>query len=416
MTGSKAGSPDRANWNLPSPFESYPGELWDSEYGRYPKLIAELRMYELSWVLRSKPDWQRKASDPQILAKWRREALDQQESIGFDKRMTEKMIDYVLAELTGYAKIADNERGIERGCFDAIWYSDRVISNDVTERLKIAVSTLENVPQTEKDWHPGSNGQVLDLVHPSLYCIVYGRTHAYLPAQPRVPDNLLPVVAPTFEELEADWAISEVFCWMPSDFYVGMDGSVKLVSPYINNLHPAQHQPLYRVIEEILSGFIPMFDRVLGDIDNQNLATTTSRVSAGCIWGDEGREGRPDYQEYLEETGDEEIMEEKEWYDSQKIFPEAKFTLASWRRPFRQFRCVEGRFNASSNSPIFISPLNTLNMPAAVGTSRMANEHIVASGIYYYDEENITESRLSFRVPTRRPNTMGITTIFVCLL
>jgi hypothetical protein len=190
--------------------------------------------------------------------------------------------------------------------------------------LKIAVSALENVPQTKKDWHPGSNGQVLDLVHPSLYCIVYGRTHAYLPAQPRVPDNLLPVVAPSFEELEADWAISEVFCWMPSDFNVGMDGSVKLVSPYINNLHPAQHQPLYRVIEEILSGFIPMFDRVLGDIDNQNLATATSRVSAGCIWGDEGPEGRPDYDEYLEETGDdEEIMEEEDWYESQKIFPEA---------------------------------------------------------------------------------------------
>ena len=27
----------------------------------------------------------------------------------------------------------------------------------------------------------------------------------------------------------------------------------------------------------------------------------------------------------------------------------------------------------------------------------MANERIVASGIYYYDSENITESNLSFR-------------------
>jgi transposase-like protein len=34
-------------------------------------------MYELSWTLRSKPDWQRKAADPEILRKWRQEALEQ---------------------------------------------------------------------------------------------------------------------------------------------------------------------------------------------------------------------------------------------------------------------------------------------------------------------------------------------------
>jgi threonine/homoserine/homoserine lactone efflux protein len=36
------------------------------------------------------------------------------------------------------------------------------------------VEKLENVP--EKDWHPGSNGLVLDLVHPSLFCFVAGVT------------------------------------------------------------------------------------------------------------------------------------------------------------------------------------------------------------------------------------------------
>jgi hypothetical protein len=183
---------------------------------------------------------------------------------------------------------------------------------------------LENVPAVEKDWHPGSNGQILDLVHPSLYCIVYGRTHAYLRDKPRVPANLLPVAVPTFVDLD-DWIISKVFCWLPSDFSVGTDGSVKLVSPYINNLDPAKHQPLYRIIEEILSGFIPMFDRVLGDIDNQNPVHESSRVSADCIWGDDGPEGQDyeEYEEYLEGLGDdEEILGEEEYYNSKKEFPE----------------------------------------------------------------------------------------------
>ncbi|KAJ6567028.1 hypothetical protein B0H19DRAFT_1258190 [Mycena capillaripes] len=37
----------------------------------------------------------------------------------------------------------------------------------------------------------------------------------------------------------------------------------------------------------------------------------------------------------------------------------------------------------------------------------MANERIVACGIYYYDQENITEAQLSFRVPTRQPEFHG---------
>ncbi|KAJ7602384.1 hypothetical protein B0H17DRAFT_1122397 [Mycena rosella] len=57
---------------------------------------------------------------------------------------------------------------------------------------------------------------------------------------------------------------------MPSDFTVDeKDGSVKLASPYVNNLHPGLHQPLYRVIEEVLTGFVPMFERVLGDTNRE---------------------------------------------------------------------------------------------------------------------------------------------------
>ncbi|KAJ7690036.1 hypothetical protein B0H14DRAFT_3532535 [Mycena olivaceomarginata] len=352
-------------------------------------------MYTLSWAIRIKPDWQRKASDPEILSKWRQEALDQQSPLEYDKKLTEEMVtlllisnkvnlthlapsfffvrvDYILAELAGYAKIADNTRGIERGCFDAIWYSDRLISDDVTERLKIAVSVLENLPDSGRDWHPGSNEQVLDLVHPSLYCIVYDRTHAYDPHKPHVPANFLPVVVPTFGDNDsvADWSISSAFCWLPSDFSVGLDGSA-----------------LYCVIEEILGGFIPMFDR---------------RPSS-VIWGDEGPEGGPTYDEYLEELVLEEGEEppnEDEWYDSirdewkksKKILPEAvayegqlEQTLSKISLRGRTIQCIVKLAN------IHLTP------------DRMANEHIVASGIYYYDEENITEARLSFRVPTQQP-------------
>lgn len=47
---------------------------------------------------------------------------------------------------------------------------------NVRQELVEGVKALENVPEHLKDWHPGSGKQVLDLVHPSLYCYVQGVT------------------------------------------------------------------------------------------------------------------------------------------------------------------------------------------------------------------------------------------------
>ena len=54
--------------------------------------------------------------------------------------------------------------------------SDSVIPESLKLELQAAVAELEDVPDKHKDWHPESNGRVLDLVHPSLYPLVYGRT------------------------------------------------------------------------------------------------------------------------------------------------------------------------------------------------------------------------------------------------
>jgi hypothetical protein len=65
--------------------------------------------------------------------------------------------------------------------------------------------------------------------------------------------------------------VSDTFCWLPSDFSVdATDGSVKPVSPYINNLHPTKHRPLYPLIESVLSSFVPLFEHVLSQINGQD--------------------------------------------------------------------------------------------------------------------------------------------------
>jgi hypothetical protein len=49
-------------------------------------------MYELSWALRIKPDWQRKAKDPLIPRKWRGEAMEDEIDSYKQDQLTKKMV------------------------------------------------------------------------------------------------------------------------------------------------------------------------------------------------------------------------------------------------------------------------------------------------------------------------------------
>jgi CHASE3 domain sensor protein len=49
-------------------------------------------MYELSWALRTKPDWQRKAKDPEIQRKWRAEAMDEDIDAYKHEKLSKKMV------------------------------------------------------------------------------------------------------------------------------------------------------------------------------------------------------------------------------------------------------------------------------------------------------------------------------------
>ena len=58
-----------------------------------------------------------------------------------------------------------------------VYRSDNAVSPELNRELQEAVGEFESkIPEAKKDWHPGSNGQVWDLVHPSLFPLVYGRT------------------------------------------------------------------------------------------------------------------------------------------------------------------------------------------------------------------------------------------------
>lgn len=79
----------------------------------------------------------------------------------------------------------------------------------------------------------GSDKQVLDLVHPSLYPLIYGRTVLRTCDEKtgELREDLSVAPAPT----DSKHSTSLKFQWLPTDFEVAEDGKVSIKS-YINNV------------------------------------------------------------------------------------------------------------------------------------------------------------------------------------
>ena len=189
------------------------------------------------------------------------------------------MMDWIIKELQ-WKTNTFGETG-QVVAFDAgVVKSDTQIPAELQQALRDALHHLEDVAEEHKDYHPGSEKKVLDLVHPSLFPLVYGRTRV-LPDEIITPDNclgsvgqgrLLPLPMSSYKGGKKSWDYHLVFnpysCkfqWLPCDIEFTEDNGCRIIS-YINNLHPKENRKLYGVIEKILARVIPLWDTALTNV------------------------------------------------------------------------------------------------------------------------------------------------------
>lgn len=352
-----------------------------------PRTLRELDMMRCSAHIRAKPGWSDKRNDADVVARWTREAVDQ--------GLTEAQVRYVLAELGHYAALRDGRTGAEVSAVDGVWQSDTLIDDKLATRLREAVRVLEQVPEAEKDWHPGSDGQVLDLVHPSLFCLVREVSGGPEPAW-RNPTNAY-----------ARYEFSETFQWLPTDVDVSDDGEVSFRS-YVNNVHPEDHRELASVLPDVFARFRPLLENVLTDLRHPR----PLRIDADAYgWYDSepeypSRSSYPDDAAY-EEARSAWLKAYDVWYENRRpAVPDAP----AFTPP--QVPDASGRVDLRGRRLQVIVKLATVcltpDKPGYPGGSwhveGMLNERIVSTGIYYYDSENITESLLSFRTALDDPD------------
>ena len=290
---------------------------------------------------------------------------------------------------------------------DGVFKSDTIIPEELRLALQKAVVPLEDVPENEKDWHPRSDGKVLDLVHPSIYPLVYGQTTILPEATFELEDCLNQFGKGTTLEVPEvtdakEW--SNRFQWLPTEFEVPATTDDAKITSYINNLHPRKHQDLYKVIEEAVANTIPLWNQTLSAISDDRIQRQP-RIECDHDGYDKSAEPAPE----RIEGEDWEAHWEKEsaWRDRRPILqPEPKTfeppspgkngeregTSVSLRRDFG------GKIQVIVKlASIYLTPESPNYDGGSWHVEGQANENICASAIYYYESENISESLLSFR-------------------
>lgn len=167
--------------------------------------------------------------------------------------------------------------------------SDNLVPTKLRDALSEAFHTLKLDQQSAPDWHPKSGEMVQDLVHPSMFPLVYGCSKVLKEEVVGIDDaiqkwagkgDLIPkdgLVAPTNRRLHGGgynvgrgdvppqyW--SDTYQWLPANLAFQMDGKVKFTS-YINNLHPKRYSGIYETIESLIDVAMPAWDQCLASAE-----------------------------------------------------------------------------------------------------------------------------------------------------
>lgn len=175
--------------------------------------------------------------------------------------------------------------------------TDMAVSEELKAALQQAAQSLEDgIPEDQKDYDQGSYEKVVDLVHPSLLPLVYGRSRILIKDAVVGLDDFLswlgsPEVIPVPPEEDANahvvrhlwqgtgrvFAFSRRLQWPPCNVEFKEPGGCRTVS-YINNLRPDIHRSLYSIIEKIMAQIISLWNRTLTPVQRDFGAIPTRIV------------------------------------------------------------------------------------------------------------------------------------------
>ncbi|KIK62232.1 hypothetical protein GYMLUDRAFT_42178 [Collybiopsis luxurians FD-317 M1] len=364
--------------------------------GDNPRTLTDLAMSQFSWSIRSRPHWWESYQDENIREQWAESAVGKDWIVSTPSSMakvslSEKQIQYVLDELSGYVFLRDDANHCQVSCFERIWESDSLLDHSTFSSFNEALVRLR------KDKTLSTNtASALTVVDPMLHPLRYTQT---LVSQP--PFHSISLQPPP--QLTDIYTLSQKYALLPSDVYVSPSGEAKFLS-YINDINPQTHRSIYGFMQQALTSLIPLFEHTLTDLHRNN--PLMQRIPGSCRYAVWDEPEPPEYSDDEEGWVNYE-REMRHWSLNRPItlpdVPGAGYMGGLEERKFRvslkgkRLQCIV-RVEEHQTIP---------GGPSFQGTpwhvEGMRNERIVASGFIFTAVENVEDCNLQFRMAVSYP-------------
>ncbi|KAF2019444.1 hypothetical protein BU24DRAFT_419067 [Aaosphaeria arxii CBS 175.79] len=444
--------------------------------------VRELAMMSVMDRLTDKPEWYHKVFDEQIVAKWREEALEIPDEEFWKMAFAAKSqyrsdTELIVRDEWGLEHLEQLEGILSGNAFDcciqelrskARYYektgivptldacasvakADGFVKPELHNALRAAFNKLQAEQANSQDWHPNSKEMVQDLVHPSMYPLVYDRSLIVREELVGVSDAIRKwagkgevIAKDTWKPGENDrfrygvgsgtvppdfW--SDTYQWLPSNVAFQDDSSVKFTS-YINGLHPNRHPDIYRTIEDLIKTALPMWDQCLGLAKNYNEKVGAGRVKSRFPYPTNPTDSNQDNWYWtapprLDDPKNNKGIPIEQSQDTgvEIANPDENFDFADYiedyRKPIQKPKIPEPVFEDLDYAPLAENLLSQkfkdtgLQVIVKMASIELTpekpefpaggwhiegqmNETICATALYYLDSENITDSSLAFRM------------------
>ncbi|KAF7114773.1 hypothetical protein CNMCM5793_000312 [Aspergillus hiratsukae] len=232
-------------------------------------------MLELINTITERPDWHVRIFQQDELARWQEDAISSSSLINDQtwswclKELQDKATDF---EKRGYVLVLNTGSGVCK--------SDTAISATTQSQLQDAAVSLIRDLCRQTQFPTVCNPAVVNLIDPSLFPLVYGRTKVLTGGQPcgmdegswssHLQESEIATERPPFAQ-ERAWAHLRLNCiwstrfqWLPCEVeFIGPPGSTEVrITSYINNLHPTNRN-MYSAIEAVLSSSTKQWNEIL---------------------------------------------------------------------------------------------------------------------------------------------------------
>ncbi|KAF4219015.1 hypothetical protein CNMCM6457_003314 [Aspergillus fumigatiaffinis] len=236
----------------------------------------ELAMLDLINTVTERPNWHVRIFQQEEIARWREDAMSSSSLIN------DPTWNWCLKELQ------DKARGFEKrghvlvfNTGSGVCKSDTAISSNIHSELRDAtVSSIQGMDRETRSLNV-QKSPVVNLIDPSLFPLIYGRTKVLTggqscgmdqaswslciqegqtaPEQPQFPQE-----NSRLHWLSHDCIWSTKFQWLPCEVeFTEPPGSTKVrITSYINNLHPTNRN-MYSAIKTVLASSIKQWNKIL---------------------------------------------------------------------------------------------------------------------------------------------------------